>query len=58
MSLQVRGTRDSLELALVLFQSHPHQLAARPHSRFVEQALQDGFDVAFLNLQMPGDLLI
>ena len=39
-----------LQLILVLFQGHAHQLAARSDAGFFEQGLQDGLDVALRNL--------
>ena len=48
----------ALQLVFVLFERHAHQLAPRPHAGLLKQTLQNGFHVAFGNLQPPGDFLV
>src|SRR5579872_1175957 len=43
---------------LVLFECHSYQLPAGADAGFLKEALQDGFDVAFGDLEAPGDLLV
>src|ERR1022692_873238 len=48
----------TLQLIFVLFHRYAHELAARAHARLLEQALEDGLDVAFRDLEPPGNLLV
>src|ERR1035441_2333622 len=47
-----------LQLIFVLFHGHAHELAARAHAGFLEQALEDSLDVAFRDLHPPGNFFV
>ncbi len=44
--------------ATVLFQSNPHELAARPHTCFLEQLLESGFHRTFRDFETRTNFLI